>query len=60
MAKKYLKYLKHIKKIMFVEDGSVDVDDLKDWAEAQGIKIITYRQGSIKPELRNLKKNNYD
>lgn len=42
MAKKYLKYLKHIKKIMFVEDGSVDVDNLKDWAEAQGIKIITY------------------
>ena len=40
---------------MFIEDGSVDVDNLYDWAEAQGIKIIVYRQGSIKPEIKVFK-----
>lgn len=51
MNKKYKKYLKKFKKIMFVEDGSIDTDKLQDWAEVQGIQIITYRQGSTKPEL---------
>ena len=34
-------------KILLVEDGSVDVDDI---AENLGIKCIVYRQGSNKPE----------
>lgn len=34
-------------KILLVEDGSVDVDDIE---ENLGIKCIVYRQGANKPE----------
>lgn len=38
-------------RILMVEDGSVDVDELAEWCEEQGIKLIVYRQGSNKPEF---------
>ena len=42
-------------KILLVEDGSVDVDDLQQYFDEQGmkIKIIIYRQGAPKPELKD-------
>lgn len=55
MNKKYKKQLKKLKKFLLVEDGSIHTDNLENWAEVQGIQIITYRQGSAKPELKNLK-----
>lgn len=38
-----------------IEDGSVDVDELQQFIDENNlkIKIIIYRQGSIKPELKN-------
>ena len=38
-----------------IEDGSIDVDDLQQFIDENNlkIKIIIYRQGSIKPELKN-------
>lgn len=38
-----------------IEDGSVDVDELQQFIDENDlkIKIIIYRQGSIKPELKN-------
>lgn len=45
------------KKLMFVEDGSVDIDELE--AEIQNrnpeIKLVVYRQNSNKPELLDIK-----
>ena len=43
-------------KILLVEDGSVDVDELQKFFNEQGmkIKIIIYRQGAPKPELKEL------
>lgn len=38
-------------KILLVEDGSVDVDDLEEWCDEQGIKLVVYRQNSNKPEF---------
>lgn len=37
-----------------IEDGSVDVDELQQFIDKNNlkIKIIIYRQGSIKPELK--------
>lgn len=37
-----------------IEDGSVDVDELQQFINENDlkIKIIIYRQGSIKPELK--------
>lgn len=41
-------------KILLVEDGSVDVDELQKFFDEQDmkIKIVIYRQGSLKPELK--------
>ena len=41
-------------KILLVEDGSVDVDELQNLFDEQymKIKIIIYRQGAPKPELK--------
>ena len=38
-----------------IEDGSVDVDELQQFIDENDlkIKIIVYRAGSIKPELKN-------
>ena len=38
-------------KILLVEDGSVDIDNLEVWCEDQGIKLIVYRNGANKPEF---------
>lgn len=42
-------------KYWLIEDGSVDVDELQQFIDKNNlkIKIIIYRQGSIKPELKN-------
>lgn len=41
-------------KFLLVEDGSIDVDELQQFFDEQDIKIkiIIYRQGSLKPELK--------
>lgn len=41
-------------KILLVEDGSIDVDKLQKFFDEQNmkIKIVIYRQGSCKPELK--------
>ena len=41
-------------KYLLIEDGSVDVDELQQFIDENDlkIKIIIYRQGSIKPELK--------
>ena len=41
-------------KYWLIEDGSVDVDELQEFIDENNlkIKIIIYRQGSIKPELK--------
>ncbi len=38
-----------------IEDGSVNVDELQQFIDENDlkIKIIIYRQGSLKPELKN-------
>ena len=42
-------------KYCLIEDGSVDVEDLAQFIAENNlkIKIIIYRQGSIKPELKS-------
>lgn len=40
-------YVKERNKIIFVEDGSVDIDDLS----GMGVSVIIYRKGSEKPYL---------
>ena len=41
-------------KVLLVEDGSVDVDELQQFFDEQDmkIKIVIYRQGAPKPELK--------
>ena len=41
---------------MFVEDGSVDIDELLEEMSEKNpeIKVIVYRQGSNKPEFLDL------
>lgn len=39
------------RKILLVEDGSVDVDELAEWCADNSIKLIVYRQGANKPEF---------
>ena len=41
-------------KLLLVEDGSLDVDELQKFFDEQDmkIKIVTYRQGALKPELK--------
>lgn len=41
-------------KILLVEDGSVDIDNLEEWCNEQNIKLIVYRNGANKPEWLNL------
>ncbi len=45
-----------IKKLLFVEDGSVDVDTLTQALDDSdlGIYVVVYRQGSARPELIDL------
>lgn len=42
-----------IKKFIFVEDGSVDTDELTELLELSNpeIKVVVYRQGARPPEL---------
>ena len=42
-------------KYWLIEDGSVNVDDLQQFIDENNlkIKIIVYRQGSLKPELKS-------
>lgn len=42
-------------KYWLIEDGSLDVDELQQFIDENKlkIKIIVYRQGSIKPELKS-------
>ena len=41
-------------KYWLIEDGSVDVDELQEFIDEKNlkIKIIIYRQGATKPELK--------
>lgn len=39
-------------KVLFVEDGSVDVDELQEILPE--VPIIIYRQGSLKPEFQDV------
>ena len=39
-------------KVLFVEDGSVDVDELQEMLPE--VPIIIYRQGSLKPEFQDV------
>lgn len=43
------------KQILFVEDGSVDLDELKTVLQRTSIEVIVYRQGSKMPQLVNLR-----
>lgn len=52
--------MKKVKRFLFVEDGSVDVDELVDELTAQlendpEIVIVVYRQGSTPPRLVDVK-----
>ena len=42
------------KQILFVEDGSVDLDELKTVLQRTSINVVVYRQGSKMPKLVNL------
>lgn len=42
------------RQILFVEDGSVDLDEVKTALQGTGIEVIVYRQGSKMPQLVNL------
>jgi hypothetical protein len=46
-----------IQKFIFVEDGSVDVDELIEGLEMSNpeIKVVVYRQGANPPELVEVK-----
>ena len=45
-----------IKKILFIEDGSVDTDDLGErLASNPEIAIVIYRQGCLPPQLVDIK-----
>lgn len=51
-----MKTPKNVKwKYWLIEDGSVDVGELQQFINENNlkIKIIIYRQGSIKPELKS-------
>lgn len=48
-----------IKKFLFVEDGSICVDELQQSLDDAGmdtIKIVVYRQGANRPELEDIYK----
>lgn len=42
-------FVRGSKKILFVEDGSVDIGELKDEVCGLNVSIVAYRQGSEKP-----------
>lgn len=44
-----------IKTFIFVEDGSIDVDELKD-AVGSETKVVVYRQGATPPEIKQPEK----
>lgn len=43
------KVLNGKQRILTVEDGSVDVDDLDEWCNNNNIKLIVYRNGANPP-----------
>lgn len=45
---------RELPQILFVEDGSVDLDELKAVLKGTGIEVVVYRQGSPMPQLVNL------
>ena len=47
-----------IEKFLFVEDGSVDTDELAEILESRNpeIQLVVYRQGGERPELVEVKK----
>lgn len=51
-----IRLIPKIKKFLFVEDGSVDIDDLgKRLAGNPEIAVVIYRQGSLPPLLVDIK-----
>lgn len=50
--KKYRKTENKCWKILLVEDGSVDIDEVNQFIEEHNlkIKVVVYRQGSIAPK----------
>lgn len=54
MSKKTNKPKRAKWKSLLIEDGSVDVDELQQFFDEQDmkIKIVIYRQGAPKPELK--------
>ena len=42
-----------IKNVIYVEDGSVDVDELQE-SLGEDTKVIVYRQGARRPEIEQL------
>lgn len=49
---KKLKEATRIKKFIFIEDGSVDLDELRERLESNPeIAVVVYRQGSVPPQL---------
>ena len=63
MKKLFIKRKEHEEhedyKILLVEDGSVDVEELEDFIYAHDlkIKIVVYRAGSVPPCFLNEQKN---
>lgn len=57
-AKKYFAGDLPVKQFLFVEDGSVDTDELYEILERKNpeIQLVVYRQGGIRPELVEVKK----
>lgn len=51
-----IRLMPKIKKFLFIEDGSVDTDDLGErLASNPEIAIVIYRQGSLPPQLVDIK-----
>lgn len=51
-----IRFIPKIEKFLFVEDGSVDIDDLgKRLAGNPEIAVVVYRQGSLPPLLVDIK-----
>ena len=51
---------KPYKKFLFVEDGSVDIDNLVEEMEVKNpeIKVVVYRKDATKPEMMDLGEHN--
>ena len=45
--------MNRITKLLFVEDGSIDIEELQQILP-DNIKIVVYLKGTKKPELQNL------